>query len=58
MKPVMTDGQRRYNEIMLAARQIAERELRQFMTGEIDVLPCSGDREKRMIIEALDDAKR
>jgi len=48
-------GQQRYDQVMAEAREIAERELGQFMRGEIDVLPCSGDRERRMIIAALDE---
>jgi hypothetical protein len=47
-------GEQIYNQIVLKSRLIAQRELRQFMAGEIEILPCSGDRERRMIIEELD----
>jgi hypothetical protein len=47
-------GEQRYKQIMTKCRLIAQRELRQFMAGEIDILPCSGDRERAMIIAELD----
>jgi hypothetical protein len=50
-------GAQRYRQIVLKAQLIARRELEQFMRGEIDVLPCSGDREREMIIAELDRVK-
>jgi hypothetical protein len=43
-----------FGKCLLKARLIAQRELRQFLAGEIDVLPCSGDRERQLIIAELD----
>ena len=50
-------GAQRYQQILLKSRLIARRELEQFMRGEIAVLPCSGDRERAMIIAELDKIK-
>lgn len=47
-------GKDRYHQAVLKARLMAQRELRQFLAGEIDTLPCSGDREREFIIAELD----
>ena len=47
-------GEQRYRQIQLKARLIGMRNLRQFMAGEIDVLPCWGDIERDLIIKELD----
>jgi hypothetical protein len=47
------DGKARYHQIQTKARLINERNLRLFMEGKIDVLPCWGDIERDLIIQAL-----
>ena len=52
----MLNAEQRYRQAIQKARLMAQRELRAFMAGEIDVLPCSGDRERQFIIEAIERA--
>lgn len=47
-------GEQRYRQIQLKARLIGQRNLRAFMAGEIDVLPCWGDIERDLIIAELE----
>jgi len=51
-------AEQRYKQAIVKARIIAQRELRQFLAGEIDILPCSGDRERQFIIDAIEKAIR
>jgi hypothetical protein len=47
-------GKDRYHQAVLLARLRARRELDKFVAGEIDILPCSGDREREFIIAEFD----
>jgi hypothetical protein len=49
----MTDEQR-YWQIMKLCRELDQREFDAFMAGEIDILPCSLDRERKMIAELIE----
>jgi hypothetical protein len=46
-------AEQRYRRAVEKARAKAEREIQQFMAGKIDVLPCSGDYERRCIIAEI-----
>lgn len=47
-------GRQRLQNIETKVRIIAARELRQFLSGEIDILPCSGDRLRDEIAREFD----
>lgn len=47
-------GKERYHQAILKARLMARRDLEKFLIGEINILPCSGDREREFIIAELD----
>jgi hypothetical protein len=49
----MLTAEQRYKQATVKARILAQRQLRQFMAGEIDVLPCSGDQEREFIIAEI-----
>jgi hypothetical protein len=51
-------AEQRYWQAVKIAQIEARRNLRQFLAGEIDVLPCSGDRERELIIAAIERAMR
>jgi hypothetical protein len=53
-----TEAEWRYWQAVQKARLIARRELQQFMAGEIDVLPCSSDREREFIIAEIERAMK
>jgi len=52
--PPMT-GKERYHQAVTKARQIVERELKMFNAGTLKRPPCSGDRERKAVIEAMDE---
>lgn len=43
----------RYRQAVVKARILAERDLRQYLAGEIEWLPCSKDREREIIMEEI-----
>jgi hypothetical protein len=47
-------GEQRLRNIRTKNNLIARRQLRQFLAGQIDHLPCSGDRESEMIAAEFD----
>lgn len=49
-------ARQRYRQARVKARILAERQMRQFLAGEIDCLPCSGDQEREFIIAEIDRA--
>jgi len=51
-----TEGERLLWQAHKKADLISRRELRQFLEGKIDYLPCSGDRRDREIIRVIDAA--
>jgi hypothetical protein len=49
----MLTAEQRYWQAVQKARLIAKFELKQFLEGKIDLLPCSGDRERAFIIAEI-----
>jgi hypothetical protein len=49
-------AEQRYWRAVEKAFRISQREVKQFLRGEIDVLPCSGDREREFIIAEIERA--
>lgn len=48
------NGAQRLQNIIVKNRLITQREFRKFMSGEIPIMPCSGDRERDFIIREFD----
>ena len=46
-------GAQRLHQIETKVRIQAERDLRDFLAGKLDILPCSGDRLRAEIVRAL-----
>lgn len=50
----MISGKQRLRNLRVKNSIIARRELEQFMAGELDILPCSGDRLNDFIAAEFD----
>ena len=50
----MLTGKQRYRQIKVKAKIIADRQLREFIAGTLDILPCRGDLEDELICREFD----